>query len=86
VAGRGTAINPPGKPFTEQKYGFALMDLDGLIGHEGNIQGFNTFMAYLPAADASIVAISNLYLTTDPGSGSPGLCKRIADFLLSSQS
>ena len=76
---------PPGKPFTEQKYGFALKNLDGLIGHGGNIQGYDTFMAYLPAVDASIIVISNLYLTNDPGSGSPGLGKRIANFLLSSQ-
>jgi D-alanyl-D-alanine carboxypeptidase len=55
----GIAIYPPGKPFTEQKYGFALMDMDGLIGHAGNIQGFSTFMAYVPAADASALSRSN---------------------------
>jgi D-alanyl-D-alanine carboxypeptidase len=76
-------IYPPGKPFTEQRYGFALMDMDGLIGHSGSIQGYNTFMAYLPAVDASIVVISNVYHTADPGLDSRGLCKRIADLLLS---
>ena len=62
-----TAFYPPGKPFTDQKYGFALADVDGLIGHGGNIQGYDTFLAYLPAVDASIVVISTLYLTNDPG-------------------
>ena len=76
-------IYAPGKPFTDQKYGFALHDVDGLIGHGGNIQGYETFLGYLPAADASIVVISNLYLTNDPGLGSPGLAKRIAELLLS---
>jgi D-alanyl-D-alanine carboxypeptidase len=78
-----TVYKPPRSPFTDQKYGFALKALDGLIGHGGNIQGYETFLAYLPAADASIVVISNLYLTNDPGLGSPGLAKRIAELLLS---
>ena len=75
-------LYPAGKPFAKQGYGFALIDADGLIGHGGNIQGYETFLSYLPAADASIIVISNLYLTTDPGLGCPGLAKRIADFLL----
>jgi D-alanyl-D-alanine carboxypeptidase len=78
-----TAIYPPGKPFTDQKYGFALADVDGLIGHGGNIQGYETFLAYLPAVDASIIVISTLYLTNDPGLGSPGLARQIANLLLS---
>ncbi|HEX2525413.1 MAG TPA: serine hydrolase domain-containing protein [Geminicoccus sp.] len=73
----------PGKPFTDQKYGFALAKLDGLIGHGGNIQGYDTFLGHLPAVDASIVVISNLYLTNDPGLGSPGLAKQLAARLLS---
>ncbi len=74
-------IYPPGKPFTKQRYGFALIEADGLIGHGGNIQGYNTWMAYLPAVDASIVVIANVYITRDPGLDGEGLCKRIADLL-----
>ena len=71
----------PPAAFADQKYGFALFCLDGLVGHAGNIQGFETFMAYDPAVDASIVVISNLYLTNDPGLGSFGLARRLADVL-----
>ena len=76
-------IYPPDKPFTEQRYGFALTKMDGLIGHGGNIQGYNTWMAYLPVVDASIVVIANVYITRDPGLDCEGLCKRIADVLVS---
>jgi D-alanyl-D-alanine carboxypeptidase len=73
----------PSGPFTERLYGFALMNMDGLIGHSGNIQGYNSWMAYVPAVDASIVVIANVYSTPDPGMDGQGLCKRIADILLS---
>lgn len=59
--------------------------MDGLIGHDGNIQGYETFSGYLPAADASIIVISTLCLANGPSLGSPGLAKQIANFLLSKQ-
>jgi D-alanyl-D-alanine carboxypeptidase len=42
------------------KYGFAIADFDGAIGHNGGIPGFNTFMGYLPEKDAVIVVLVNM--------------------------
>ncbi|MEO8209532.1 MAG: serine hydrolase domain-containing protein [bacterium] len=41
-------------------YGFAIADFDGAYGHNGGIPGFNSFMAYLPEKDATIIVLANM--------------------------
>ncbi|MDQ3020336.1 MAG: beta-lactamase family protein [Bacteroidota bacterium] len=41
-------------------YGFAIADFDGAYGHNGGIPGFNSFMAYLPEKDATIIVLVNM--------------------------
>lgn len=41
------------------EYGLGIANLLGLIGHNGEIEGYNTDMYYLPAQKATIVCLSN---------------------------
>jgi len=40
-------------------YGFAVFDANGWIGHNGDIPGYTTVAAYLPARDATLVVFVN---------------------------
>jgi len=42
------------------KYGFAIADFNGAIGHNGGIPGFNSFMGYIPEKEAVIVVLVNM--------------------------
>ena len=41
------------------KYGLGIIYLGGLIGHNGEIEGYNTDMYYLPGKKAAIVCLTN---------------------------
>lgn len=41
------------------KYGLGIINLLGLIGHNGEIEGYNTDMYYLPSKKAAIVCLTN---------------------------
>jgi len=45
-----------------------VADFGGVIGHNGEIAGFQSFMGYLPQRGATIVVLTNLYAAPD-GSG-----------------
>ncbi len=49
-------------------YGLGVADFGGVIGHNGEIAGFQSFMGYLPQRGATIVVLTNLYAAPD-GSG-----------------
>lgn len=40
-------------------YGFALFDVNGWIGHDGLVPGYETLAVYLPAAKATVVVLLN---------------------------
>ena len=42
------------------RYGFALADFEGAIGHNGGIPGFNSFMGYIPDSDITIIILCNM--------------------------
>lgn len=42
------------------KYGFAIADFDGALGHNGGIPGFNSFMGYIPEKDATVIVLVNM--------------------------
>jgi D-alanyl-D-alanine carboxypeptidase len=50
----GPSPNAPG-------YGLNIANYAGLIGHDGNLPGFSSFMGYIPGKDATIVLLANLY-------------------------
>lgn len=43
------------------EYGFHIEKVEGLIGHEGDVPGFQTFMFYSPKHDATLVGFVNVY-------------------------
>lgn len=44
----------------EMKYGFAIADFNGVLGHNGGIPGFNSFAGYVPEKDISIIVLVNM--------------------------
>lgn len=48
----------PPAPFA---YGLNVANLGGIIGHDGALPGFQSFVGYVPARDATIVVLANLY-------------------------
>lgn len=42
------------------RYGFALADFEGAIGHNGGIPGYNSFMGYIPESDVTIIVLCNM--------------------------
>lgn len=58
-----------GSPTYPLKYGLAIANFDGFIGHNGGLPGFQTFMGYMPEKSEMIVILTNLQPTannTDP--------------------
>jgi D-alanyl-D-alanine carboxypeptidase len=51
---RTTEIVPGGV-----SYGFAIMNANGWIGHNGDIPGYTTVVMYLPERDATLVVMTN---------------------------
>lgn len=44
----------------DMKYGFAIADFNGALGHNGGIPGFNTFGGYIPEKDITIIVLVNM--------------------------
>jgi D-alanyl-D-alanine carboxypeptidase len=43
------------------EYGFQIERVRGMVGHDGDVPGYQTVMYYLPEHDAVVVAMVNLY-------------------------
>ncbi|MBY0512813.1 MAG: beta-lactamase family protein, partial [Gemmataceae bacterium] len=43
------------------EYGFHIERTDGMIGHDGDVPGYQTFAFYLPAEDATVIAVATMY-------------------------
>jgi D-alanyl-D-alanine carboxypeptidase len=59
---------PIGASPAAAKYGLAITNIHGFLGHNGQLPGFQSFMGYLPQKGATIVVLTNLYAAPD-GSG-----------------
>jgi D-alanyl-D-alanine carboxypeptidase len=57
------------------EYGFHIEKVDGMIGHDGDVPGYQTAMYYLPEHDASVVALGNLYGWSVRGMPTNGVLK-----------
>ena len=42
-------------------YGLHVTDFLGIIGHDGALPGFQSFVGFVPARNATIVVLTNLY-------------------------
>jgi D-alanyl-D-alanine carboxypeptidase len=54
---KGVPTGPPPAP----DYGLHITNFFGFIGHDGNVPGFSSFMAYEPIRDITIVVLANVY-------------------------
>ena len=54
---KGVPTGPPPAP----EYGLHITNFFGFIGHDGNLPGFSSFMAYDPTRDITIVVLANVY-------------------------
>lgn len=61
------AVQPflPAGTTVDYKYGFQIIDMDGGIGHAGNVPGYNTFFSYIPAQDATVIVLTNAQQVPD---------------------
>jgi D-alanyl-D-alanine carboxypeptidase len=50
-------------------YGFAIMNANGWIGHNGDIPGYTTVVVYLPQRDATLVVMTNSDAPQDHAAG-----------------
>lgn len=50
-------------------YGFAIFNANGWIGHNGDIPGYTTVVAYLPERDATLVVMTNSDQPPDHAAG-----------------
>ncbi len=66
--GKGTLLRPQTQARRLQtaevipggaRYGFAIFDANGWIGHNGDIPGYTTVVVYLPERDATLVVMTN---------------------------
>jgi D-alanyl-D-alanine carboxypeptidase len=62
---QGVPTGPPGAPL----YGLQITNFGGVIGHDGALPGYQSFMGYVPAKNTTIVVLANVY--TDLKCGGP---------------
>jgi len=69
--------NPASKSGVRE-YAFAIGKDNGWLAHDGDIPGFNSQLAYLPAGDVTIVVLANSDQDTDAGTPAPVIFKALA--------
>jgi D-alanyl-D-alanine carboxypeptidase len=68
----------PPSPGSALGYGLNIADFSGIIGHDGALPGFQSFVGYAPAHDATIVVLANVYPDADCGSPANVITRVIA--------
>ncbi|MDD1056759.1 beta-lactamase family protein [Streptomyces cocklensis] len=62
---------------TAMTYGLALADYAGLLGHEGRIRGYSSFIGYDPVKQATVVVLANSDRSPDGTTPASELTKRV---------
>ena len=74
-------VSPP--PAPNAQYGLAIAEFPGgFIGHDGQLPGFNSFVAHNPETDATIVVVTNVYSAPDGSSPATEITKPIIEELV----
>jgi D-alanyl-D-alanine carboxypeptidase len=47
------------------EYGLGVFKINGFIGHNGQLPGFQSWMGYQPQKSATVIVLTNLYLASD---------------------
>jgi D-alanyl-D-alanine carboxypeptidase len=64
---------------TDIKYGLAIADFGGYLGQNGALPGFQSFAAYNPANDATVIVLTNV----DPSANGSGPADELAKVIIS---
>ncbi len=77
---RLTWVSPPPSPGAQ--YGLAIAEFPGgFIGHDGQLPGFNSFVAHNPETGATIVVFTNVYSAPDGSQPANEITKAIVQEL-----
>jgi D-alanyl-D-alanine carboxypeptidase len=77
---RLTWVSPPPSPGAQ--YGLAIAEFPGgLIGHDGQLPGFNSFVAHNPETGATIVVFTNVFSAPDGSQPANEITKAIVQEL-----
>ncbi|MGW7199597.1 serine hydrolase domain-containing protein [Streptomyces chryseus] len=63
----------PGRP----TYGLGIADVDGFLGHDGQIPGYNSFVGHDPERRATVVVLANLSQSPDGSAPADELTKLV---------
>jgi D-alanyl-D-alanine carboxypeptidase len=47
------------------KYGLGIVDFNGFFGHNGGIEGFQSFMGYQPETGTTVIMLTNIPTAPD---------------------
>ncbi len=64
-------------PQSPVRYGLHVSDFAGVIGHDGALPGFQTFMGYIPARNGTIVVTANVFVDSSCGSPADTIVKSL---------
>ena len=64
------AWTPIPTPFFDLRYGLGIMEINGLVGHNGGIVGYSSWMLHAPAEGATLVVVTNRS-ATEGGTADP---------------
>ena len=62
-------------PQSSVRYGLHIGNFAGMMGHDGALPGFQTFLGYIPARNATIVVTANMYVDSTCGSPADTIVK-----------
>jgi D-alanyl-D-alanine carboxypeptidase len=78
---RLATVKPTGNDPESPSYGFTLAQMGPLLGHTGELPGFNSFMGYDPVNDVTIVVWANLAPGADGTAPAVELVKELLPFV-----
>ena len=48
-------------PWQNHQYGFLLAEIEGMIGHDGDVPGYSSLMGFRPADQLTIIVLTNMH-------------------------
>lgn len=71
----------PTDPKVAQVYGIGMFSVEGWIGHNGSLPGYQTLAVHRPGSDATVVVLANTDITRDDEATSTRLGKAITSVI-----
>lgn len=71
--------------YQQIKYGFCIGNQDGVLGHTGDVPGYQAFLGYLPEPETSVIVLTNLSNNKDGTMPAEELAKMVIQSLRTTQ-